>query len=137
MYAPFWRFLREGLQWNRQPGDDPDHATHDLRLIRHFPRFRHAAGERVRLHYQPGPVLLKPAAAVTIMQFNEIHWAVVLRRPLALLNPPYRHIDQHHASRSQDWRHTAVAQSDAAVTMMAARRSQEVAKIAGFRSCLR
>jgi hypothetical protein len=72
----------------------------------------------MRLHGQARSLLLKPSAAVTVMQFNEIHGPIVFIRPLVFLQAPHRHVDENHAPWPQNRLHTPVAQTDAPVTVM-------------------
>jgi hypothetical protein len=72
----------------------------------------------MRLHCQTRAFLLKPPAAVTIMELNKIHRAVIFIGPIILLQTAHRHIHQNHAARSQDRLHPPVTQTDTPVSMM-------------------
>jgi hypothetical protein len=49
----------------------------------------------MRVHRQTRAFLVKPAAAVTIMQLNKIHGPVVFIGPFAFLQAPDRDVHQN------------------------------------------
>jgi hypothetical protein len=52
----------------------------------------------VRLHDQPRAFLVEPPAAVSIPHLDKVHWPIMLRDPMAIINLVYRTIYKHDAS---------------------------------------
>src|ERR1700730_18739519 len=75
--ALYWRFSKRNARGIIQARNDAYDAAYDFGLIGNAPGFREAAGKRVRLHHEARSILVKPAAAVTASDFNEVHRPIV------------------------------------------------------------
>ena len=68
------------------------------------------------LHDEPGPVFLKPTAAVAVSNFDEIHGAVVFVGPFRDFDAAEAGVDENAAARAKQGNHAPVGQPDVAVT---------------------
>src|SRR5882757_6793819 len=89
-YVRTLRFCKPELSRSVEPHYDSDHLSHNSRLFRSFPGLLQTAGERVRLHNQQGPALLKPSASIAVAHGNKIDWPVVFTRPVIIGEFPER-----------------------------------------------
>src|SRR2546430_15071735 len=75
--------------------------------------------ERMGLHHQPRAFLMEPSTTIPIAHFDKVHWTVVFRNPIAIIDFVYRTIYQHDAPGAQQRHHSPVRRSDIAIEVMA------------------
>src|SRR5579864_1581043 len=60
---------------------------------------------------------MKPATAVAVAQFDEVHGAVIFVAPVVVFNVAYADIYQNHTARPQHGNHAPVRQSDVSISV--------------------
>src|SRR5277367_453757 len=71
----------------------------------------------MRLHEQTRAVLVKPATAVALAQFDKIHGAIVFIAPIVVFDAARGNVDENYAAGAQERRHSAVGETDVSITM--------------------
>src|SRR5438105_14306503 len=88
--------------------------------------------ERMGLHHQPRAFLMEPSTTISIAHFDKVHWTVMCRNPIAIIDFGYRTIYQHDAPGAQQRHHSPVRRSDIAIEVMAVAVREHAFKVPSF-----